>query len=97
MNICQVCEKLGGHMTAIHNASENSNYTEFMAPMMSYPEVSEACDYFSVGTSFSQIFCNPTCINQLIGDNFGPTFHLAQAKTVGPVETNPVRCLLKIA
>ena len=26
------------------------------------------------------------------GDNFGPTFHLAQAKTIGPVETNPVRC-----
>ena len=84
-------------MTAIHNASENSNYTEFMAPMMSYPEVSEACDYFSVGTSFSQIFTNPTFMNQLIGDNFGPTFHLAQAKTVGPVETNPVRYLFKIA
>ena len=49
---CQVCEKMGGSMTVIHNASENSNYTEFMAPMMSYPEVSQACDYFSVGSSF---------------------------------------------
>ena len=43
---------MGGSMTVIRNASENSNYTEFMAPMMSYPEVSEACDYFSVGSFF---------------------------------------------
>ena len=55
-DFCQVCEKMGGSMTVVHNASENSNYTEFMAPMMSYPEVSQACDYFSVGSSFP----NPT-------------------------------------
>ena len=79
-------------MTVIHNASENSNYTEFMAPMMSYPEVSEACDYFSVGSSFPYLLIHML----LIGDNFGPTFHLAQAKTIGPVEMNPVRCLFKI-
>ena len=42
-------------MAVIHNASENSNYTEFMAPMMSYPEVSAACDFFAVGRFSSMV------------------------------------------
>ena len=45
-------------MTVIHNASENSNFTQFMAPMMSYPEVSQECDYFSVGSSVFNIYMN---------------------------------------
>ena len=39
-------------MTVIQNALENTKFTEFMAPKMQFPEVSEECDYFSVGKSF---------------------------------------------
>ena len=48
----QVCEKMGGSMTVIQNELENTKFTEFMAPKMQFPEVSEECDYFSVGKSF---------------------------------------------
>ena len=38
-------------MTVIQNELENTKFTEFMAPKMQFPEVSEECDYFSVGKS----------------------------------------------
>ena len=83
-------------MTVIHNTSENTKFTEFMAPLTQYQEVSEACTFgksFSKLNFFFLIFLKPflKIFVDLFTDQWGPTVHLAQAKSMGPVETNPVR------